>query len=388
MRVVAVTSMDTRLAEQRGGRLDGVDVLRGLSVLLVTLHHIHLRFFLNDYPVNHVLPKLLNRVAFWSGYYAVIVFFVISGFLITRLSIARWGQLGQVHIGRFYAMRAARILPCLLALLLLLSVLHLAGASEFIIRADRASLGQALWAALTFHINWLEGHHGYLPGTWDILWSLSVEETFYLAFPLVCLLLRREWVLLVPLGCLLVLGPLNRAWYIDQDPWGQYAYLSCMDGIAFGCLAALASARLQISTRALRACLISGAVVATLVILGCDEDSTEGIARYGLNVTFLEAGAALMLVALGSGVGNHALSRGTGWLRLIGRASYEIYLVHMLIVLGLIGVFKRMQPSPSVIPLWYAAMLLLSLALGYGVFRGFSEPVNAWLRGRRVSPPQ
>lgn len=372
----------------QGGRLDGVDVLRSLSVLLVTLHHIHLRFWLNDYPVNHVLPNLLNRVTFWSGYYAVITFFVISGFLITRLSIARWGQLGQVHVGRFYVMRAARILPCLFVLLLILSVLHLAGAAEFVIQPERTSLGQALWAALTFHINWLEGHHGYLPGSWDILWSLSVEETFYLAFPLVCLLLRREWLLLLPLGCLLVLGPINRAWHLDQDPWGHYAYLSCMDGIAFGCLAALACARLQISRRALLACLISGAVVAVLVIVGCDEDSTEGIARYGLNVTLLEAGIALMLVALGNGVGNHALSRGTGWLRPLGRASYEIYLVHMLIVLGLIGVFKQMQPPNSVIPFWYTGMLLLSLALGYGVFRGFSEPLNEWLRGKRSSPPR
>jgi peptidoglycan/LPS O-acetylase OafA/YrhL len=376
--------MSIRLSQPSGGRLEGVDVLRGLSVLLVTLHHIHLRFVLNDYPVERVLPGLLNRVVFMSGYYAVIIFFVISGFLITRLSIARWGELGQVHVGRFYAMRAARILPCLFVLLVVLSALDLAGAAEFMIQPERASLGQALWAALTFRVNWLEGHHGYLPGCWDILWSLSVEETFYLAFPLVCVGLRREWGLLLALGCLLVLGPVNRAWYIDQDPWGHYAYLSCMDGIAFGCLAALACARVQVSARVLRAFLVGGAAIAVVVIVGCDEDSAEGIARLGVNVTLLEAGVAAMLVALGSGVGNQALSRGTGWLRLLGRASYEIYLVHMLIVLGLIGVFKQMRPADSMIPWWYAGMLLLSLGVGYGVFRGFSEPVNRWLRGGRT----
>ena len=230
------------LADEAGRfRLGGVDVLRGLSVLLVTLHHIHLRFWLNDYDVDGVLPKTLNQVLFWSGYYAVITFFVISGFLITGLSIRRWGQLGLIHVGRFYRMRAARILPCLLLLLLVLSALHLAGAPEFTIRPERASLGQALWSALTFRINWLEGHHGYLPGDWDVLWSLSVEETFYLMFPLLCLLLRREGLLLLPLVCLLILGPVDRTVFADQDPWGQYAYLSCMDGIAFGCLAALAA---------------------------------------------------------------------------------------------------------------------------------------------------
>lgn len=149
----------------RGTRLNGVDVLRGLSVLLVTLHHIHLRFWLNKYNVNDVMPKTLNQVLFWSGYYAVVVFFVISGFLITGHSIRRWGELGHIHVGRFYRMRAARILPSLLLTLLVLSALHLARASEFTIPPERASLGQALWSALTFHINWLEGHRGYLPGT-------------------------------------------------------------------------------------------------------------------------------------------------------------------------------------------------------------------------------
>jgi peptidoglycan/LPS O-acetylase OafA/YrhL len=338
-------------------RLNGVDVLRGLSVLLVTLHHIHLRFWLNDYDVDGVLPKALNQVLFWSGYYAVIAFFVISGFLITGLSIRRWGQLGHIHSGRFYRMRAARILPCLLLLLLVLSALHLTGAPSFTIRPERASLGQALWSALTFRINWLEGHHGYLPGNWDVLWSLSVEEMFYLVFPLLCLLLRREVFLLLPMACLLVLGPINRTVLADQDPWGQYAYLSCMDGIAFGCLAALAGARLQLSQRRLRLCLVIGAVIASLVIATCSEDSHTGLARYGLNVTLLEAGVALMLLALGRGVGNTALSRGTGWLRVIGRSSYEIYLVHMFVVLGLMNVFKRLKPSLGMIPLWYLAML-------------------------------
>ncbi len=104
-------------------RLAGVDVLRGISVLLVTLHHIHLRFWINDYNVDHVLPRMLNQILFWSGYYAVVVFFVISGFLITGLSIRRWGHLGQIHAGRFYRMRAARILPSLL-LLLIVSVVR------------------------------------------------------------------------------------------------------------------------------------------------------------------------------------------------------------------------------------------------------------------------
>jgi peptidoglycan/LPS O-acetylase OafA/YrhL len=363
-------------------RLDGVDVLRGLCVLLVVMHHIHLRFVINHYDVDAVMPKLLNQVLFWSGYYAVITFFVISGFLITRLSVRRWGSLEKVHIGRFYRMRAARILPCLLLVLVILSVLHWTGAPEFTIKPERASLGRALWAALTFHVNWLEGRHGYLPGTWDVLWSLSVEEAFYLLFPLTCVFLRAERALLLPLLGLIIIGPINRALLADQDPWGDYAYLSCMDGIAFGCMAALVSARQRMSTRTLRIFLAVGATIASIVVVLQNQDAHVFLSRFGLNVTVLEAGIAMVLVAFGSGVGNEALSRGTRWLREIGRCSYEIYLFHMLVVLGLIGLIKRMQPPMKMIPMWYIAMLLLSVFLGYAVSRLYSEPLNRRLRSR------
>src|SRR5579862_36076 len=226
--------IDESKGEVERVRLAGVDVLRGLSVLLVTLHHIHLRFWLDNRDVDHVLTSTLNQVLFWSGYYAVIVFFVISGFLITGLSLQRWGELGQIHGGRFYRMRAARILPCLLLLLIVSSALHIAGIRGFTIDPARASLGQALWSALTFRINYLEGHHGYLPGNWNILWSLSVEETFYLMFPLACLLLRRGWMLTFLATCLLAIGPVSRTLLAAQDPWWQYSYFSCMDGIALG----------------------------------------------------------------------------------------------------------------------------------------------------------
>jgi len=54
----------------------------------VVLHHINLRFEIDDYDVAGLLPGSLDKAVFWSGYYSVITFFVISGFLITTLSIA------------------------------------------------------------------------------------------------------------------------------------------------------------------------------------------------------------------------------------------------------------------------------------------------------------
>jgi peptidoglycan/LPS O-acetylase OafA/YrhL len=308
----------------RSSRLAGVDVLRGLCVLLVLLNHIKIRFLLNDLPVRNALPARMEQVLFWSGHYAVVTFFVISGFLITGLSLRRWGSLGAVAIGSFYRMRFARIAPCLLLLLLILTALHLAGAPDFVIRPERASLGRALLAALTFHVNWLEGHHGYLPGGWDVLWSLSVEETFYLVFPLAAVLLRSERLFLLMLGALVVIGPCNRALLGNTDPWWGYAYLSCTDAIAFGCIAALVAHHRLLGSRGLRLALVAGCLMSVLTIVLFKENDHAGLARFGLNLTALELGVALLFVAFGSGVGNLAFARGTGWLRLIGRCSYEI----------------------------------------------------------------
>jgi peptidoglycan/LPS O-acetylase OafA/YrhL len=362
-------------------RLAGVDVLRGLCVLLVLLNHIKLRFLLNELPVPNALPERMEQVLFWSGHYAVVVFFVISGFLITGLSLRRWGSLGAVDIGSFYRMRFARIAPCLILLVLILTALHLAGATDFVIRPQRASLGRALAAALTFHVNWLEGHHGYLPGGWDVLWSLSVEEAFYLVFPLAAVLLRSERLFLSLLAALVIIGPINRALLGDADPWWGYAYLSCTDAIAFGCAAALAAHHRLLRTRGLRLALLIGSLLSLLTIVLFKESEQSGFARFGFNLTALELGVALMVIAFGSGVGNAAMARGTGWLRMVGRCSYEIYLFHMLIVLGLIDIVRRLHLTRA-FPLWYGAMLGGSVLLGYLIAKAYSEPLNRRLRTR------
>jgi peptidoglycan/LPS O-acetylase OafA/YrhL len=383
----ALGHSDTNTTAQHSSRtrLPGVDVLRGLCILSVVLHHIHLRFTTNKYHVNDVLPATVNQVLFWSGLYAVIAFFVISGFLITGLSIRRWGSLKIVHPGRFYRMRIARIAPCLLLILAVLSALHFLSVPGAEMNPHRASLMRTLAAALTFHMNWLEGHYGWSPPAWGILWSLSIEEVFYLAFPVVCLLLRREKLLPFALLVVIVAGPINRVIYANDQPWGAYAYLSCMDGMAFGCLAALVSARITLSARVLRMSLVAGAVIALLVLVFCNEDDySTGLARYGLNFTVLEIGIAMMLVPLGSGIGNRTMSVGTSWLRALGQRSYEIYLFHMLPLIGFIAWFKRDERTGIVIVATYAAMLLGSVALGFLVSRYFSEPLNRWLRGNEA----
>jgi peptidoglycan/LPS O-acetylase OafA/YrhL len=68
-------------------RNDGIDLFRGLSIIFVILLHINIRIPFNESPLGQILPESINKIFFKSGYYGVIIFFVISGFLITSTSI-------------------------------------------------------------------------------------------------------------------------------------------------------------------------------------------------------------------------------------------------------------------------------------------------------------
>jgi peptidoglycan/LPS O-acetylase OafA/YrhL len=375
------------LDDSRGAaRLAGVDVLRAIAAMLVVLRHIHIRFRINGYEVQPFLPEGLQTVLLGTGHYAVVCFFVISGFLITRLSLRRWGEPHQISPVAFYGLRVARIFPLLLLVLAVSTVLHFLEVRPFVIPADRASISRALVAALGFHVNWYEGHHGYLPGNWDVLWSLSVEETFYLLFPLVCLTLRSPVALLLALVPLIVIAPFNRVWLEGEVPWDDYAYLSCMGGIALGCIAGWLSERRPPARFWARVAMCIGVAAVLLIIVFRKTTVALGLAATGTHVTVLEIGMALVLLAMASGVGDRFFSRGTALLQTIGRCSYEIYLTHMFVIFGFFrafaALFGKQAPYQEIYPVSYAIMLVLSVLLGYAVCRWFSEPANRALRAR------
>lgn len=169
---------DTTPASPRA-RYPGLDGLRALAVALVIVYH--------------VFPQLPVR----GGFVGVDVFFVISGFLITSLLLRERARTGRIRLTGFWQRRARRLLPALAVLLTVCST-----AAWFVGGDVLVGLGRQLLGAATFSSNWLliAGGADYFqsgqPELFRNLWSLAVEEQFYVLWPLLLpllLLIPGRW---------------------------------------------------------------------------------------------------------------------------------------------------------------------------------------------------
>ncbi|PXW96221.1 peptidoglycan/LPS O-acetylase OafA/YrhL [Sphaerotilus hippei] len=212
------------------GHLPALDGLRGLAIVLVLLHNLDV---LEISAGSGLLGRLVKELMF-LGWIGVQLFFVLSGYLITRGLLAR--SAGPGWYGRFLVRRSLRILPLYLVSLLLFTLLLPGLLPQW---AGPLQRGDGwLWV---FVANWT-GPIGW--GGQDRLphfWSLAVEEQFYLLWPL--LLHRRPpWQVVALCAGLIVLGPPLRAALLagGTSPEAVYAFtISRMDALATG--AALAA---------------------------------------------------------------------------------------------------------------------------------------------------
>ena len=246
----------------------GIDTLRGVAILMVLLLHFGETYGIWDRgPLVDIVGQDWASDLLGWGNFGVTMFFVVSGFLITTNTIERAGGLGLVDLRVFYTRRFARIMPCLLLALAIIVPLGLCGVPAFAADGPRPVFALLLGAisVLGFFHNVLMQSFGYFDYCLNVYWSLSVEEVFYLGFPLVCRLLRRDVLIALPCLVFIALAPGFRAHHMHNDIFYLYANLACFDAISIGCLTALLARRWRPRGRlALVMQLLGWAVLVTL----------------------------------------------------------------------------------------------------------------------------
>ena len=360
-------------------RYDIIDLLRGLAILLVVIRHVQLRIHFEATSLMMSLPDQIFSAIFNSGAEGLRIFFVVSGFIITMTALNRYSELTCINVKEFYKFRFARIAPTLIALLVVLTALHFLGVKDYVIKS-KFSYFEALFSALTFHLNWLEGMKGYLPGSWDVLWSLSVEEVFYIIFPFVCLASKRKSVIYSVLVALIIIGPFYRYSLEGNKIWQTKAYLSCMDSIALGCLFALLSHKKVISVLVTNAFSIVGALIVVFVLMVKKDQSFDFINNVYLFKTMLSIGVGLLLIASVRQQLTPLLRTFLAPLILYGQLSYEVYLTHMFVVYSGFRLYRKYDVSINDSFVWLLGIIIVSGLLGYIVERYFSKPMNIWVR--------
>jgi peptidoglycan/LPS O-acetylase OafA/YrhL len=344
-------------------RVPGLDGVRALAVLAVIAFHVGIR----------MTP---------GGFLGVDVFFVLSGYLITDLLVAQHARCGRLDLRGFWVRRARRLLPALAVLLVAVT------AAVAVIEPDQLSaLRPGLAAAVSYSSNWYQAlHHvSYFasfgpPPLLQHLWSLAIEEQFYLAWPLLLLLAlgrlrgRRARALTAWLGALASAAAMALTYLPGGDPSRVYYGTDThATGLLVGAalaltwpMATLTNAPREFARR------LDYLGVAGLVVLACAVVHFSGtdpaVYPLGLAVAALAA-AGLTAAAAAPGTVSALLSLPP--LRWLGVRSYGIYLWHWPVIAIAAAITG---PGPTAPWLW-AVEATIAIMLAAVSWKWLEEPV-------------
>lgn len=225
--VTVQPSIDVASERAKSARMASLDGIRAISIALVIAWHLN-----GTRGVGELNFQIGN-----AGRLGVIIFFVISGFLITTLLLSEHAETGLVSLRRFYARRAIRILPASYTYLIVISVLSLFRVLHLQARD--------LWHAVTYTVNYMPGGNAWQIGH---LWSLSVEEQFYLLWPFAFVALGPRLAVCTAAG-VIAFGPFARAFsrmFMTGTPYEDLQMFPMVaDSLATGCVLAWARGWLE-----------------------------------------------------------------------------------------------------------------------------------------------
>jgi peptidoglycan/LPS O-acetylase OafA/YrhL len=298
--------------------MPGLDVLRGLAVLLVVLYHGLYWFLPPASAADAATVQRYTRIVSW-GWLGVTLFFVLSGFLITGILLDT--RQHPHYWKNFYTRRLLRIFP---ALVLLLSWLYFGEHFTW----------QYVLACLFYLGNLAESMH--TPGPiFNPLWSLAVEEQFYLLWPWLAKLLPRRVFAGIAVSCLVVCPALRgiscHTHFALGDPYSM-TYLVA-DNLAMGaCVAIFLRSRMATRERARTLCAVllgAGAVLLAISVPTgwLHRNSPWGCALQSVPFLWLFAGLLILSLLIGE---RRTVMFWTKPLRGLGYLSYGLYLCHLL----------------------------------------------------------
>lgn len=351
-------------AQAASHRVPALDGLRAVAVLAVMGYHAGLA------PLS-------------GGFLGVDVFFVLSGFLITRLLAAEHARSGRLRLLHFYVRRTLRLLPGLAAMcgLLLVWVWHLP------YPAMAGPVEREMAATLLYVANWAEIRGQIRPlGFFGHAWSLAIEEQFYIVWPLVLGAMLRSWshrTKIAAVGFAAAASGLLRA-LMWTGPEASMRVFHGSDtraeALLVGCATALIldGGRLPFpprKARALGAAANASAVVLALALRGATPDAAW-MFRGGFTVVAL-AVACVILQLANAPQGLLARVLSARPLVRTGRISYGLYLWHWPIFLALAPVFTGLAPLPT-LALRFTASFAAAIASWLLVERWFLLWKRRW----------
>jgi peptidoglycan/LPS O-acetylase OafA/YrhL len=346
-------------------RAPGLDGVRALAVLAVVGFH-------------------EGASELTGGFLGVDVFFVLSGFLITDLLVTKYDLLGRIDLKDFWTRRARRLLPPLALMLIVV-----AAAATVIEPQQGSSLRLALLAAVTYTSNWYQilHHVSYFaalnlvkaPPPLDHLWSLAIEEQFYLVWPLVLWLIifrlnGRRARITATLILAAVSALVMAVQYSPSDPslvyYGTDTHASAL---LIGAALALAFPLATLaSIPAAQVKRLDAAGVVGLIVLAWASGHFSGTDRavYPIGL-LLAAVSAAGLVAAAASTGLIAGMTSLAPLRWIGIRSYAIYLWHWPVI-ALAGAITG---SAAASPWLWGIEDAVTLALAMASWRFIEAPI-------------
>jgi peptidoglycan/LPS O-acetylase OafA/YrhL len=339
-----------------------------------------------QFPEPLLLSHRLVTAIARNGYLGVTIFFVISGFVITQTSIRRYKSLKNFKIINFYCLRISRILPPLLLIVVINLFLFYLNYPGFEIPKDtHITIKQILFAVFTFRFNnlYLLGASALL--AWCPLWSLSIEEVFYILFPILAKTTKHRETLIGILLFLWINGIHHR---IVNGFHGLNEYMGCFDAIALGCATAIVSQYTWFKSfredfsHIMR---YAGILIIALSLLAFDIHTQN----YHIWLpSVISLAAAIFL--LGSQVDIHTPSldlvgKAYGLVGVCGFLSYEIYIFHlplfMLLKSILFKIYLYLDRNMPV-DLAFVSVLLVIVGICKSISYFYSEPLLKVIRSK------